>query len=299
MTGRPWRARAFLVALVTLGAFVYIGPPAHAAAGTPSWWSGTCDATYWNAQAAARHWPGARAHPLGASYLGVPVCGPRPAVDGAPDILWRKPGWGELEFECVELAMRFMGQVYGVSAYNANGNSVVRNYTAADGGNLVKIDNGTAGVAPQPGDIISFDSPGLGHVGVVAATDVDAHGNGTIRMLSQNDTADGWRTLAVANWRVAAFGNQVPYGWLHDPAGRGGAGSNSASASGYWMLGSTGTVYGFGGARNFGSSSIEPAAFASRRQGDGYWIVDTAGRVVAYGAATVHGGPRSCATASG
>src|SRR5213076_370248 len=56
---------------------------------------------------------------------------------------------------------------------------------------------------------------------VVAASNVNSGGDGSITMLSQNDTADGWRTLAVSQWRVASFGNQTPYGWLHDPAGRG------------------------------------------------------------------------------
>ena len=101
-------------------------------------------------------------------------------------------------------------------------------FDTADGGNLVKIANGAVGKAPQPGDIISFNNPYLGHVGVVAASNVDASGNGSITMLSQNDTADGWRTLAVTHWTVASFGDQVPYGWLHDPRGRGGANAKPA-----------------------------------------------------------------------
>jgi hypothetical protein len=256
----------------------------------PSWWSGDCDANWWNPQAAAKGWTGPGAHRLGAVYLGVPVCGPRRSGDAAPDVLWRRPGWGELEFECVELAMRFMAQVYGVAAYAANGNGVVRNYSTAYGGSLVKINNGTAGKAPQPGDVISFDNPYLGHVAVVAASSVNSAGDGSITMLSQNDTANGWRTLAVSHWRVAAFGNQTPYGWLHDPAGRGNP-THLATDAGYWMVEASGTVHSFGNAINYGSSSASAVAIASRREGSGYWIANSSGVVRGFGASTVYTGP--------
>jgi hypothetical protein len=261
------------------------------ATATPSWWDGNCDARNWDARATAAGWHGSGAHPLGASYLGIQVCGPRPSVDGAPNVQWARPGWGELEFQCVELAMRFMAQVYGVSAYNANGNSVVRNYTAADGGGLVKVSNGTAGVAPRPGDVISFDSPGLGHVGVVAASNVDASGDGSITILSQNDTADGWRTLSVAGWRVGGFGSFMPYGWLHDPTGRGGRAAGGAPSPGYWMVDAGGSVYSFGGVAGYGPANITPVAMAARRDGKGYWLASTRGDVLAFGNSSTHGGP--------
>jgi len=206
--------------------FVVAGPVAASAVpainvGEPSWWSGSCDAKHWNAVAAEDGWGGAGAHPLGASYLGVQVCGPRPAVDGAPDVQWTRSGWPELEWECVELAMRFMAQVYGVRSYSANGNDVVADYSQSDGGGLVKIQNGTTGEAPEPGDVISFSDGGEGHVVVVASSDVDAYGNGSITVLSQNDTTDGWRTLEVSDWWVQGFNIFTPLAWLHDPLGRG------------------------------------------------------------------------------
>ena len=199
---------------------------ASADVGAPAWWNGDCDANHWNAAASSMGWTGAGAHRLGAAYLGVPVCGPRRSGDGAPDVQWLRPGWGHFEWECTELAFRFMAQVYGVTAYGANGNGVVRNYLPSYGGGLVRIDNSTPGKAPMPGDVISFDSATspAGHAGVVAGTSVDPNGNGTVLMLSQNDTTDGWRTLSVVGWTVMGFGTEVPYGWLHDPAGRGGAG---------------------------------------------------------------------------
>lgn len=180
----------------------------------PSWWSGNCDSGNY-----------AGAHPLGASYRGVEVCGPRPGADGAPNRLVRFfPGaWGELEWQCVELSMRFMYLAYGVSPYGANGKDVVDNYTSASGGGLVRIANGTPGTPPAPGDVISFGATGtssLGHTGVVESSSVDGSGNGTIHILSQNDSPDGWRTVSVRNWSVdgPAGGLGAVTGWLHKPS---------------------------------------------------------------------------------
>jgi len=179
----------------------------------PTWWSGPCDSAN-----------DAGAHPLGASYRGVQVCGPRPGADAAPDraVQFFPGAWGELEWECVELAMRYLYLADGVSPYGANGKDVVANYTTASGGNLVKVPNATPGDAPAPGDVISFGptatSP-LGHAGVVESASVDANGNGTVRILSQNDTADGWRTLNVTSWSVdgPGAGLGAVAAWLHAP----------------------------------------------------------------------------------
>src|SRR5436190_2763074 len=128
---------ALVVALVFELGVGFTPAPAHAAdTGSPSWWDGDCDANHWNVAAAAKGWTGPGAHRLGASYLGVPVCGPRRSGDGAPNVQWSRPGWGHLEWECVELTMRFMAQIYGVKAYGANGNQVAANYSPVYGGGL-------------------------------------------------------------------------------------------------------------------------------------------------------------------
>jgi hypothetical protein len=204
-----------VVAAVAISVSACLPPPAPGdPLPAPSWWSGSCDSGNY-----------AGAHPLGASYRGVDVCGPRPGADGAPNRLVRFfPGaWGELEWQCVELSMRFMYVAYGVSPYGANGKDVVDNYTAADGGGLVRIANGVPGSVPAPGDVISFGptaTSSLGHTGVVESANVDGSGNGTIRILSQNDTVDGWRTLSVSNWSVngPAGGLGAVTAWLHKPA---------------------------------------------------------------------------------
>jgi hypothetical protein len=226
---------ALLVALFFELGVGFTSVPAHAAPatepGSPTWWDGDCDANHWNALAAAQGWTGPGAHRLGAAYLGVPVCGPRRSGDFAPTVQWSRPGWGHFEWECVELAMRFMAQIYGVKGYGANGNQVVSNYLPSYGGGLQRVDNGTPGAAPQPGDVISFDNPSTGpvragHAAVVVSSSVDINGNGSIMLMSQNDTVDGWRRLTVTNWVVGGFGAQIATAWLHDPLGRGASYAN-------------------------------------------------------------------------
>jgi hypothetical protein len=188
------------------------------------WWNGSaCDGAHWNSVATSKGWDVTAnpAHPRGASYRGVQACGPQPGWDRqgtlrAPDVGWTRSGWGELEWECVELAQRFMGQIYGVAAYGANGYSVVSNYKTAYGGSLTKITNPSTGKSPQPGDVISFGTTSPGHVAVVTANTVDSSGNGTITVMSQNDgSTNGYRTLTVTAWKVGAFGGRPATRWLH------------------------------------------------------------------------------------
>ncbi len=198
---------ALIAGALSIAGIVSTATRASADAKLPWWWNGkVCDTGRY-----------AHSHPLGASYLGVQVCGPAPfAVNGGNSLAMVEEGpdpahvFGEGEWQCVELAMRFMALIYGVRPYGANGDSVVDNYSTADGGGLVKYRNGTPGIAPQPGDVISFtDTISVGHVGVVAASAVDKNGNGSITMLSQNDTDDGWHTLAVA--KLARRGFHPPH----------------------------------------------------------------------------------------
>jgi hypothetical protein len=212
--------------------------------------------------------------------------------------------FGEGEWQCVELAMRFMTLVYGVTPYGANGDGVVDNYSAAAGGGLVKFDNGTPGIAPLPGDVISFtDSISAGHVGVVTRSAVDQAGNGSITMLSQNDTDDGWRTLPVSNWSVGGFTHHRAHNWLHDPAGRGFGTTNATTAAwggvtarpggGYWAVTPFGKVAG-GGAPFLGDASglrmnAPIVDIAATPSGKGYWLLGGDGGIFSFGDATFHG----------
>ena len=149
----------------------------------------------------------------------MPVCGPRPGADAAPGIVWGRAGVAAPRVGCGELAFRFMALAYGVAAYAATPEDrrpQLPRHRAPAGRER------HGGAAPAPGDVISFDSATTtGHVAVVAWSSVGANGNGSVVVLSQNDTANGWRTLAVTGWVVSGFADDVPYAWLHDPAGRG------------------------------------------------------------------------------
>jgi hypothetical protein len=176
----------------------------------PSWWHGDCDTNYYYARSGHK-----KAYPLGGSYRGVKACGPRPAKGEGPDVLVQffPKAHGEFEWECVELSMRYLYLAYGVAPYPANGKAVVGNYK---GSKLVKISNGKAGAAPQPGDVLSYGPTAkYGHTSVVAASNVNASGNGTITIIEQNATVKGTRTHKVVSWRVQD--SQTVSGWLHDP----------------------------------------------------------------------------------
>ena len=83
----------------------------------PSWWNdGTCD---------PGNVPESKA--LGASWHGLVACGPGPTEGGSDHVVSFFPGaWGELEWECVELSMRWMYLAWGVNPYPADGWDVVQ-----------------------------------------------------------------------------------------------------------------------------------------------------------------------------
>ena len=192
------------VGLLTTGV---AAPPAAADASAPSWWLGaTCDAA---------DNPGSYA--LGASYDGVMACGPGTAQGGTDvEEYFFQGAWGEYEWECVELVMRYMYLVFGIAPYSANGDTVVSNY---NGNVLTQVsNNGTS--LPSPGDILSWvgtnENPD-GHTAIVTAVNV-ANGSGTITILQQNASADGWGTVSVSDnvLTTQIFGGSVT-GWLHNP----------------------------------------------------------------------------------
>lgn len=187
----------------------------------PSWWNGNCDA---NAHGSPQ------SYPLGDSYLGVAACGPRPAFDNCgsycdyPEHFF-SGAWGELEWECVELSMRYLYSAYGVAPYSANGNQVVANYS---GTTLNKVSNGS-GIVPVPGDVISFNaSSAAGHTAVVASSNVSG-GAGTIYILQQNYGGNGYGNSndlipeTVSGYTLQDVYGMHPTGWLH--SGWGGVGN--------------------------------------------------------------------------
>lgn len=166
--------------------------------------------------------PGHRTPPAGletGTYNGVKACGPGPTQGGTDHLVHFYSGaWGEYEWECVELVMRYMYQAYGIPPYSApGGKDVVANYPGTGTTVLTKVNNdGTS--LPTPGDILSYAAssytdPTYGHTAVVTGVNVDANGNGTVTVMQQNASANGWGSVTVTNH---VLGMAVS-GWLHNP----------------------------------------------------------------------------------
>ncbi len=146
------------------------------------------------------------------SALGVPACGPTGNAN-----IYLKGGGPTPGFQCVELSDRFMWVKYGLPALQADGGQVAMTYASAYHKTLVS--NGTAGAAPRVGDVMSFaalsDFSDDGHTGVVAASNVDSNGNGSIKLLSENIRSTGsLDPLAVKSWVVQTYSGFTHINWI-------------------------------------------------------------------------------------
>jgi len=182
----------------------------------PSWWNGdVCDLTYYNSQT------GINSEALGDSFNGLTPCGPRPFIYTYPSVFNPGPivqffpgAWGEYEWQCVELAMRYLYLKHSVNPYSANGKDVVNNFPSGQYPGFEKIRNGTSNKAPQPGDVISFSGfTSVGHVAVVTVSDVNSNGDGYIKVIEQNSSISGHKVIVVDDWKVKDYISAV--NWLH------------------------------------------------------------------------------------
>jgi hypothetical protein len=195
----------------------------------PPWWNGICDTANYAAAAQDLTGTAIAAYPLSSSALwdgGLVACGPRPEYGEGPDVSVHFPGaqWSVLEWECVELSMRWMYEAWGVDPYPANGSGVVWNYSSTQsqynpsGPALEAIANTGIGPMPVPGDVLSYGATSTaGHTAVVTGVDIDASGNGTVTVLEENASPTGWDTVDVSDWVLGGFDGGVT-GWLHNPA---------------------------------------------------------------------------------
>jgi hypothetical protein len=144
-------------------------------------------------------------------------------------------------FQCVELSERFLYITHGwtgIGAYggerDTNGAEVAKHYAAAH--SVPLIANGTPGVSPQVGDVISFSTTSTftdtGHTGVVVASNVNSEGNGSIELLSENFNHTGdLKPLAVSHWQVASIGFAHTE-WIQ--SGTGGSGKSQLPGPGLY-----------------------------------------------------------------
>ena len=157
---------------------------------------------------------------------GVPACGPTGSTPIEIPGGISTPG-----FQCVELSERFLYISHGWTTLRANGAQVAKDYSSAHSVPLVS--NGTVGVAPHVGDVMSFSTTSnfsdTGHTGVVTASSVNASGNGSINLLSENVSGTGnLSSFQVNGWRVASVFGFTYSEWIQS----GGGPSGSASITG-------------------------------------------------------------------
>jgi hypothetical protein len=185
--------------------------------GIVPWWNGDCDDGHYFATS------GVHSYPLQARFLGLEACGPRPISTQAPDVGVTFTGahWGVLEFECVELSMRYMQLAWGVHPYPANGGDVVSSYYVTKtsfnpaGPSLVVENNGSA-TELAPGDVLSASDGGPGHTAVVSWTSLDASGSGTVGVIEENASATGAERFSVVDYVIQDSWAHFT-GWLHNP----------------------------------------------------------------------------------
>jgi hypothetical protein len=187
--------------------------------GTPTWWSGICnDDNYFAAT-------NVHSIPLGASWHGVPACGPFTFRTPYPSHLVRffTGAWGEYEFQCVELVMRFLYQEWGIAPWRGNA-STIKDYYPPSSIEFY-INNGT--YAFVPGDILTENGTSQnssGHAMIITGVNLNGNGTGSISILEQNSSNNGSRSLQVTNWSVdpdAYAWGQTVQGWLHVKANHG------------------------------------------------------------------------------
>ena len=159
-----------------------------------------------------------------AIYNGIEACGPLPRKIGNSHdyyVSFYPGGPQEQEWECTELVKRYLYEVFRVhNLGNTNGSQVVSNYYQAYSNIFNEITNGTSGVFPQIGDVLSYGDPTktAGHTSIVTDLTITdkIKGNGSITIIDENGFASGQGKHTITSWFVDGTndgGNQIT-AWL-------------------------------------------------------------------------------------
>jgi hypothetical protein len=214
--------------------------------GTPSWWSGVCDDD--------NYFPATGIHStlIGSAWHGVPACGPVTYRPPYPRHLvhFFTGAWGEFEFECVELVMRFLYQEWGIEPWGGSANTIKNSPPASID---FYINDGTHVFVP--GDILTEENltQTSGHAVIITGVNLDGNGTGTVSILEQNSSSNGSRSMNVTNWRfdIDAWTTYRIQGWLHVKANHG----LTVSISGNVGIGAATLSYNDNGPKNVTAAS--------------------------------------------
>jgi uncharacterized delta-60 repeat protein len=180
--------------------------------GLPAWWEGDIcdDGDYFENT-------GVHAVPLGLPWHGVYACGTNPLSAMVNYWVQFYPGaWGQVEWQCVELANRFLYLEWGIPPVQGNAREMKDNLPAS----MVFYAND--GAHPMvPGDILIDDGKNAsdsGHAMVITGTHFDGTGEQFVDILEQNSSPAGSRSIHITDGIVDndawAWGRPVQ-GWLH------------------------------------------------------------------------------------
>lgn len=163
----------------------------------------------------------AEANPSASEALTMPACGATlgtfdgvSAFSNGADTStgYSCAGWGKygLQYQCVELVMRFFKTHYNLS-WSGNAKDLLNN---APSSSVDVYYNGDASHPPVPGDMIVWTNSTYGHVALVTSVDV-----GGVHILEQNVKGSGSATLSYSNGTIGArWGTWIPKGWAHAKA---------------------------------------------------------------------------------
>jgi hypothetical protein len=184
----------------------------------PSWFTGTSGGPC----AANAHWnTTAKQLSSSATWLNVAACGPPPGVNcgsgfsgncAAVPAAKAPNQWQG--FQCSELSSRFMWLAYGIYAAG-NGDAIAMN--AGTHTTVMKYyKNGTVGILPLEGDVVSESDSGAGHTYVITGTDItnQAAGDAIVGLIEENGSSAGYRTETVTGWKLAdSWDGENVEGW--------------------------------------------------------------------------------------
>lgn len=146
-----------------------------------------------------------------------------------------------VKWQCVEYVRRYYYQIYGMDLYSKHQGNANTWYANSSTMGLVRYRNGESSTPPQVGDILTSNSGGYGHIGIVKS--VTSTNVCTIQQNFTNTATDTNLCKSLTNYNgyytVGGFSSGYPvYGWLRKP----GATSGWVSVSNLSVSPSTVTI---------------------------------------------------------